>query len=70
MTAGRGGRALALLAVLGAVVGVAPAYGFVRTRVQKGDYAGTAIFWPRRCIPFHLNNRGSCLLYTSPSPRD
>jgi hypothetical protein len=31
----------------------------VRTRVQKGEYAGTAIAWPRRCIPFHLNERGS-----------
>lgn len=60
MIAGRGGRVLALSAVIGAVgVCAGPAHGFVRTRVQKGDYAGTAIFWPRRCIPFHLNNRGS-----------
>jgi len=56
------GRALTLSAILVAVAvasSAAPAHAFVRTRVQRGDYAGTAIFWPRRCIPFHLNNRGS-----------
>jgi hypothetical protein len=47
----------AAVAVLG--FGAAPADAFVRTRVQKGEYAGTAIAWPRRCIPFHLNERGS-----------
>jgi hypothetical protein len=32
-----------------------PAEAYVRTRTQ----AGVAIAWPRRCIPYHVNNRGS-----------
>jgi hypothetical protein len=51
-------RGAAALVGLAAVLAT-PAHAFVRTRVQKGDFAGTSIFWPRRCIPFHLNNRGS-----------
>lgn len=34
---------------------VGPAQAYVRTRTQ----AGVAIAWPRRCIPYHVNNRGS-----------
>ena len=46
--------AAAALGVLSLGVG-ATAEAFVRTRTK----AGVAIEWPRRCVPFHINNRGS-----------
>ena len=42
-----------VLAGVGLTAGEASAY--VRTRTQ----AGVAIAWPRRCIAYHVNNRGS-----------
>jgi MYXO-CTERM domain-containing protein len=48
-------RVVAPLAGLLLLGSLGPALAYVRTRTTSG----VAIAWPRRCIPFHVNNRGS-----------
>lgn len=48
-------RLIAPLSAALVVAALGPAQAYVRTRTQ----AGVAIAWPRRCIPYHVNNRGS-----------
>ncbi len=51
-------RALSGLLTAACLFGAAPpAHAFVRTRTQAGQ--GVPIFWDRRCIPYHINERGS-----------
>lgn len=51
-------RAVALaVAALGLAASTGPAAAYVRTRTNAG--AGVPIAWDRRCIPFHINERGN-----------
>ena len=51
-------RPLALALAAGALLAAAaPASAYVRTRTDRGS--GVPIAWDRRCVPFHINERGN-----------